>query len=215
MKKFVWAGALAVLIAAAVPAADRHPAEEMAAVDLERIPRTDLLLRELSDVLGDQGEAELGGLRLQEVLADASVRLQEIAHVEKTKARSWALPGLGHFANGEPATGSLYAAAGVSVAAGALLGAYFLLPGNLQFGDLDYLNDSFQTIQDRWKSHSLVDYMPSLGALAGGFAFWAVAANFASRSAVDLAIERIKSGGITFQPYGAAEALGLQATWRR
>ena len=56
----------------------------------------------------------------------------------------------------------------VTVLAGTLLSAYFVLPANVQFGSLDYLNAPISAIQTAWESNSLVSYLPLAGVLAGG-----------------------------------------------
>ena len=45
---------------------------------------------------------------------------------------------------GAPGVGAAYATGSVAVIAGAVVGAYFALPEDVQFGEVDYINDSFR-----------------------------------------------------------------------
>ncbi len=70
---------------------------------------------------------------------------------------------------------------------------------------------------DDFLAHVLKTFRPYLNTfvLVGGFAARAIVSHFASRSAERAAIEGIKDGRIRFEPYAAADRLGLRATWRR
>jgi hypothetical protein len=181
-----------------------------------QVAGADLVLKELSEILEERDDVSVGELRIsdvREVLAASSVRMQEIAHVQKTRAQSWAWPGAGHFANDDNGRGAFYTAANVVVMTGTVLGVYFLLPDEVQFDNLNYLDDSFGEIEEAWKGQSLSDYAPSIGVFIGGVATRVLLGYFAAESAAALAQERIDSGRVTFEPFGAADGFGLQATW--
>jgi hypothetical protein len=141
--------------------------------------------------------AELGGKAIGEFslneLGPYEMRLrlaaQKDAYVERSAMASMRLPGSGQFKNGDTAGGSLFLAAHIATVAGSLVGEYFLLPANLRFDKLDYLNSSLSDIKTAWGGHSLVDYLPSMGiALAGmivdgGLKVWSASSAYAEAKA--------------------------------
>jgi len=132
-------------------------------------------------------------------------------------------PGAGQFMTGDPVGGSLFAAADVAVFAGSLLTAYALLPANVQIGGtggLDYLNAPLSTIETTWKSHSVLDYLPSVGVLAGGMIVKHLIGLWSSSSAAGLARKNIQAGKVTFEPQilpfmnGGMPGMGMMMRFR-
>jgi len=62
----------------------------------------------------------------------------------------------------------------------------------------DYLNDKVATIDTRWAGHSVVDYLPSIGVLAGGMLLHSLLGHLSAVSAADEARANIASSKITF-----------------
>ena len=207
--------ALCVLTLALSPAwADRH--REGPENDKE-IERADLALRELSSLLEPREGVALSDLKVRDVrelFAESSVRMQELEFLGDVKRASFFMPGAGNLKAGDKA-GAGYLAANIAITAGTLVGAYFLLPAEVRFDHLNYFGDSYQDIETAWKSQSFLDVLPSLGVLVGGFAVRGLLGYFASQSAERAAIEGIKDGRIRFEPFAAADRLGLRATWRQ
>jgi hypothetical protein len=206
-----------VLAALAAPAAVAEqpggPPDEVM-----RVERADLTLRELSSLLQTRETEKLGDLEVRDVrdlLAEASVRMQEIQLLTDVRRASLWMPGAGHMKAGDRKAGAGYLAANLALTAGTLVGAYFLLPSEVRFDELDYFGDSFGEIETAWKSQSFLDVLPSVGVLAGGFAVRAILGHFAAESAGRIAAARIRDGEIRFEPYAAADRLGIGATWRR
>ena len=74
--------------------------------------------------------------------------------------------------NDDAVSGALFLAADILVAAGTLVGGYFLLPSELQFNNLDYFNTSHTEIKAAWKgaveSATFMEALPTLGVMTGG-----------------------------------------------
>jgi len=134
------------------------------------------------------------------ILDRISIAQQNYLWVKKSERASMALPGLGQYLNGDTLNGTLYLSGDLLLLTGTVLGAYFLLPGNLQFGTLNYFTDSYATIRSSWEGHSFVDYLPSLGVLLGGTILHGILRHVSSEAAGKLAIQRIRDGRITFEP---------------
>ena len=163
----------------------------------------ELLEQQLKAVLAEQESAVLGDFTVgeaQELLGEISIAYQKAAYVSKSRAASFVLPGMGQFMNDDPGSGALFLSLDVLTGVGTLLGAYFLLPDELQFDQLNYFNDSFSTIENTWKSQSFMDLLPSLGVLAGGGLVQVILRGVSSNHAAKLAEERIAAGEITFEP---------------
>ncbi len=163
----------------------------------------DYYMEALQQALREQGDTELGSLTLEDlnnIASQLSISLQKSEHVARSRAASWALPGMGQFMNGEVGLGIVFLSADVVVWTGALLGAYFLLPADLQFGRLDYFADDYSRIRGNWMNHSFVEYLPAMGVLAGGAALSTIIRILSSGNAEELARENVESGAITFEP---------------
>jgi len=158
------------------------------------------------------GELTVG--EAQDLLGEISIVYQKVAYVSKSRAASFMLPGMGQFMNDDPGMGALFLGLDLAAGVGTLLGAYFLLPDELQFDQLHYFKDSFGDIENAWKDQNFVDLLPSIGILAGGAVVQAILRGVSSNHAARLAEERIAAGEITFEPKlsvlpGGAGAMGF------
>lgn len=169
------------------------------------------LQNEIEAILEAKASVPIGSLTvgdLEGMAGQISVLLQRSAYVSRAGMASFMVPGMGQFLTGNPVGGSLFLAGDVAVAAGALVGAYFLLPARLQFGTgngtgasgLDYLNTSKTQIHDAWKAGTVMEYLPSMGVMAAGMAARHLLGLWASREAVEAARRNVADGKVTFQP---------------
>jgi hypothetical protein len=190
---------LAILFLAAASAAFARPPMGM---DPHRIPiQHDYLRAELDSLFGRQGElGSLGYGELRELAGRLSVAHQKDRFVARSKTMSFMMPGSGQFLNKDFGTGAAFLAADLAVVAGTLVGAYFLLPDNLRFQQLDYFHTPFNTIRDAWEGHTLTDYLPSMALLAGGGLAKAILGQISSTHAGKLARRNIDAGTISFEP---------------
>jgi TM2 domain-containing membrane protein YozV len=163
----------------------------------------EFLQEQLEAALAGEGNTVLGELTVaeaQQLLGQISIAYQKAAYVSKSRAMSFVLPGLGQFMNNDPGMGALFLSLDLLTGVGTLLGAYFLLPGELQFDELNYFTDSFSTIENAWKSQSFVDLLPTLGVLAGGAVVQGVLRGVSGNHAAKLAERNIAAGKVTFEP---------------
>lgn len=143
-------------------------------------------------------EITIGDLR--QLGATLSIVAQEENYVRRAAQASSLMPGSGHFGIGETGRGAAFLVGSVVVAAGSAAGAYFLLPEDLQFGQLDYINDSFREIGTTWRGESIASLLPSFGVLLGGGLIHAILGELASNDAENIARRQIETGEITFDP---------------
>ena len=166
-------------------------------------PEGEYLKAELEAVLAEtrgQSLGELTGERVEQLAGRLSIARQKDAYVARAQAMSFMSPGMGQFVTKEYGAGALFLGADLAVAAGTLVGAYFLLPEELQFKHLDYLNTSYSTIRNRWESQSFVDLLPTLAVLAGGGLVKGVLGGFSAKHAGNAARRNIEQGRVTFEP---------------
>jgi hypothetical protein len=157
----------------------------------------------LGAALQEMSASQLGTLTvgdLARLAARISIAEQEEHYVQKARSASWGLPGVGQFMTGDAQDGALYLAGGVTVIAGTLIGAYLLLPSNVQFSSLDYFHDSLSTIRSRWEGNSIVDYLPAAGIMLGGMILKSIIGHFAAEEAEKKARQNIADGTVTFTP---------------
>jgi len=157
----------------------------------------------LGAALQEMSASQLGTLTVSDLTllaARISIAEQQDRYVQKARSASWHLPGVGQFMTGDSLGGSLFLAGGVTVIAGTLIGAYLLLPSNVQFSSLDYFHDPLSTIRSRWEGNSIVDYLPSCGIMLGGMILKSILGHFAAEEAVKKAHENIADGTVTFTP---------------
>jgi hypothetical protein len=143
-------------------------------------------------------EITIGDLR--QLGATLSVVAQEEDYVRRASQASYLMPGSGHFGVGETGRGVAFLAGSVVIAAGTVVGAYFLLPEEVQFGELDYINDSFREIGTTWRGESIASLLPSFGVLLGGGLIHAILGELASNDAENIARRQIETGEKTFDP---------------
>ena len=110
------------------------------------------------------------------------------------------MPGFGQYLNDDPMGGTLFLVSNIAVITGTIIGAYYLLPDDLKFDSLDYLNDSSFTINERWENHSFVDLLPTMGTIAAGFVVNGVIRYISAAHAGKLAQKNIAEGKIQFEP---------------
>ena len=163
-----------------------------------------LMSPEIEKLLRSHGNKTLGSLTVADIgmlMAKMNEAAMINSYIEGSGRMSFIVPGIGQFINKEPLTGTLFLTAHLGVIAGTVTGAYFLLPQDLQFGNTDYLNEPIGTIKDRWRSHSLYDYLPSAAVLVGGHVVDFLIRTIASKNAEKLAGEKIKSGEVKPKAY--------------
>lgn len=161
---------------------------------------TDSLSNELENIFTEEKDTKIGDLtfeKLEELYGRISIPLQEAAFIQKSRAASFALPGVGQFINNEPLSGALFLTADIAVIAGTLVGAYLLLPSELQ---LDYLNTPKSQIKETWRAQSVLEMLPSAGIMIGGMLIQSGIRIIASKNAANLAKQNIEDGTITFEP---------------
>jgi hypothetical protein len=160
--------------------------------------------QELGAALQDIASTQLGTLTVADMVKIAeriSIAEQKVTYVRKVRMASFMFPGAGQFMTGDPLGGSLYLAGDLAIVTGTILGAYYLLPGDLRFSaSLNYFTSSYSQITNAWASHSFVDYLPSLGMMAGGFIVKAVLGHFSAVDAARRARTNIENGTVTFAP---------------
>jgi hypothetical protein len=158
---------------------------------------------ELGAALEEMSASQLGTLTvgdLARLAARISVAEQKAAYVQRARMASRFLPGVGQFMTGDTVGGSLFLAGDIALMAGTVIGAYALLPSNVQFSSIDYLNDPLGVIRSRWESNSISEYLPSFGVMLGGMIVKGVLGHFASEDAAKKARQNIAEGRVTFTP---------------
>jgi hypothetical protein len=158
---------------------------------------------ELDAALSEMASTQIGtltGADLAKLADRLSIARQKVRYVQRARAASFMLPGAGQFMTGDTLGGSLYLAGDVVLEAGILIGAYFLLPTNVQFTNLDYLNAPLGTISSAWQSNSVVAYLPSIGVLVGGAIVKGILRHVSSAGAAREARQNIVDGKVTFAP---------------
>jgi hypothetical protein len=145
--------------------------------------------------VGDFTLTEMRSLAL-----DLSIPFQKIQYVKDSKTASAVFPGMGQYMNNDPQNGTLFMLSHITVVAGTLIGAYYMLPDELQFDKLNYISDSYFTINERWENQSIKDMLPSMGILAGGFVVNSIIRYLSSAHAGKLAQKNITEGKIKFEP---------------
>ena len=174
---------------------------------------------EIEAILDEYSETAISDLtfgQIEDIMGRLSVPMQEAAYVKRSKMASMIIPGAGQFINGEALSGTLFLVADVAVAAGTMVGAYFLLPSELHFDQLDYLNSSHTEIKTAWKTAmenaTLAEMLPLAGVMTGGMLLHHLVSGFSARNAGQLARENIESGKVTFEPklnFGGKMGMGF------
>ncbi|MBN1686805.1 MAG: hypothetical protein JW852_09130 [Spirochaetales bacterium] len=162
---------------------------------------------ELKGILQEQADTVISDLtfgEVDELLKRLSVPMQEAAYVKASKTASLLMPGKGQFMNEDILSGLLFMTADIAVAAGTLVGSYFLLPAELRFENLDYFNTPFVEIEAAWtsagESATLKDSLAYMGVWTGGMILHHIIAGFSAGHAGKLAQQRIDEGIVRFEP---------------
>ncbi len=209
---------LVILLLAGAAAAFAHPMGP--GMYGQRLPIEHTYLRaEMDSIFGMEGQlGSLSFAELRDLAGRLSVAQQKDHFVARSRFMSRMLPGSGEFLNKDYGSGAAFLATDVAVVTGTLVGAYWLLPSDLRFQQLDYLNTSFTNIENAWKGHTFMDYLPSLAMLAGGGVLKAILGQVSSDHAARLAKRNIDSGKITFEPkllaLPAAGGMMMGLGWR-
>jgi hypothetical protein len=189
-----------VLALLAVSLAGSAWAEGMAR---EKTPATPTPEQVLSQALQDSSSTQLGSVTLGEVqqLMDKMALAQaQDRYVVRARTASMMLPGAGQFMTGNPGTGALFLAGDLAIVAGTLVGAYFLLPSDLKFTTLNYFTTPLATIEGTWKAHTILEYLPAYGVMAGGTILDHVLRAISAGNAAQEAREALASGKVNLRP---------------
>jgi hypothetical protein len=159
--------------------------------------------QELTSALQELSASQIGALTVADVakvVTRMSLARQRIAYVQRASMSSLFFPGAGQFMTGNTLAGALFLTGDLAIITGTLLGVYYLLPSQLQFGSINYLTDSVGSIKTAWEARSIGDYLPAAGAMAGGMLVRAIFAHVSARMAAREARENIADGKVTFSP---------------
>ena len=193
--------AIALSAGAQAPMA-QDPERQKAAAELAAAGAT-AIQAELGAAMAEMSGDQLGTLTVGDLIRLAervSVAEQSARYVEKARAASRMFPGAGQLITGDTAGGALLLAGDVALMTGMLIGAYALLPSNVQFSSVNYFGDPVSTIRSRWESNSIGDYLPAAGVMLGGMIVKAVIGHFAGEDAARRARQNIAEGKVTFTP---------------
>jgi len=138
---------------------------------------------------------------LQKIAEQLSIAYRQEQHINKSRAISFMHPGMGQYMNRDALGGTLFLIGDLAVVAGTLVGAYFLLPADLQFEQLNYLTEPFSSIKERWLARNLEEALPVLGVLAGGALVKFGLGALSSSHAGGLAKKNVSEGKIKFEPH--------------
>jgi hypothetical protein len=204
--------------AAPAPATQEAPAESPAVAPAPAA--TSFLEQELTAAGSELSSRQVGTMTMDDVekiAAHLSIAFQKSRYVDRARAASYALPGLGQFMTGDTLGGWLYVAWDVTILAGTLISAYFVLPSNVQFGSLDYLNSPLSTIRAAWESNSVLSYLPLAAVIAGGVILEMVLRSASSENAAQTARKNIAAGKVTFEPTldltGGGPGVGMKLSY--
>lgn len=157
----------------------------------------------LGAALQEMSASQLGTLTvgdLAQLAARISIAEQQERYVQRARRASMRFPGVGQFMTGDALGGTLFLAGDAAVIAGTLIGAYLVLPSNVQFSSVDYFRDPVSGIRSRWESNGIVDYLPACGVLLGGMIVKGILGHFAAEDAGKKARQNIADGTVTFTP---------------
>jgi len=159
--------------------------------------------KQVNQILSQDKDRSLSSMTVGEItqiMDKLSVARQQYQFVKYSETLSWSMPGLGQFRNGDNLGGALFLGGDILLFAGTIVGAYYLLPSNLQFQSIDYFHDSYSSIETAWKSHSFVDYLPTAAMLLGGAIVQGILRGISAHNAGELAKKNIANGTVTFTP---------------
>lgn len=189
----------------------------LCAVGASARPRTfNPVAEAIAAIAAERGDSDLGSMTVADVeraVARLSVAMRQEAWIHGSAMASLALPGLGQFMNRDPLGGSLYLAGSAGVAAGALVGAYLLLPPDVRTG---WFSTPIGDLRTTFASHALAEYLPSLGVIAAGAAVDAVLRCVSAAGAARLAERKVLDGSVSFEPVliTSGKGFGFGVTFR-
>ncbi len=186
---------------AATPSAAPDSGTPPAPIAPARAPS--FLEQELEAASSELSSGQVGSLTMEDVekiAAHLAIAVQKERYVQRVQRASFMLPGAGQFMTGDTLGGWLFVAWDLTVLVGTVVSAYFVLPANVQFGSLDYLNSPLSTIRTAWGTNSIGSYLPFLGVVAGGVILETVLRYVAADNAARTARKNIEEGKVTFQP---------------
>ena len=201
MRKLFFILALS-LAAAAVFAADPSP----------RIPS---LQQEVAAALDEYSAREVGALTvgdLEQIAARLSLAHQKVSFVPRSAMMSMAMPGMGQFVNGNRAAGVLFAAGNVAIMAGTIAATWLLLPVDVQPQSLFVV--PVASIKPLVEAHTLLEYLPAAGAMAGGMLLDGILRLTSAGHAAGLARKNIEEGKITFEAESGSMGHGFMMGMR-
>ncbi len=152
------------------------------------------------EAAGNSPIGEFTLIEMKEVALDLSIPFQKMQYVKKSKITSAIFPGIGQFMNDDPVSGTFFLLTDIAVTTGTLIGAYYLLPDELQFDRLNYFRDSSAAINERWDNQSFMDMLPTMGVIAGGIVVSGIVRLISATHAGKLAQKNIAEGKIKFEP---------------
>lgn len=156
--------------------------------------------KEVAKITEEEKARELAAVTIGEMKSWSdrlSAAAAKDAYVARTGAASFMVPGMGQLKNKQTGLGALLLGSHLAVGVGSLLGTYFLLPADLRFDALDYLRTPAAGIETAWKSHSLLDYLPSMALCFGGHLLDMGLRALAAHNASAVARQRIEGGAVT------------------
>jgi hypothetical protein len=158
---------------------------------------------ELDALLADARELEMGSIGTSNVVRalelSSLAQLQE-EHIEHSVGLSWALPGLGHYVNGETGTAIAFLATDAVVGVATLVLGSLLLPQAVRGENLNYLQSTLGEIETRWKSVTIGELVPSLTVVLTGSLLGLSVRAFAARDAAGAAMRAIRDETVRFEP---------------
>lgn len=171
---------------------------------------------EVLNIQSEMGQQKIGDFDVAAIVSlrdRLDIAAQKDAYVRDMSLHSRWLPGLGQFEMGD--TGSGFAFLGLDLAtwAATLVGVYYTLPSDLRFDRIDYLHDSFSTINNAWNGHNFVDYLPAMGVFFAGVIVDQVVRHWSSTSAGHEATERIDNGSVKFTPRIGVGFMGFDVAY--
>lgn len=167
---------------------------------------------EAAAIKSELGSKPLGELSLDQLTPywnRMEVAVEKDRYLASTTFMSLGMPGAGQFRNGDALAGAGFLGLHLGVIAGTLTGFYFLLPADLRFDRMDYLHNSMASIGDTWRSHSIADFLPSMGIMVAGALVDAGVRVWSARSAYEGAKSAIDTGKVHFEPIATPAFLGM------
>jgi hypothetical protein len=167
---------------------------------------------EAAAIKSELGSKPLGELSLDQLTPywnRMEVAAEKDRYLASTTFMSLGMPGAGQFRSGDALAGAGFLSLHLGVIAGTLTGFYFLLPADLRFDRMDYLHNSMASIGDTWRSHSIADFLPSMGIAVAGAIVDAGVRVWSARSAYEDAKSAIDTGKVHFEPIAVPGFLGM------